>query len=231
MVCKRCNSLALKNGKRANGRQRYLCKSCRYSFQETYCYNAYNDNINKHIYSLLKESVGITATSRLLSISKTTVIKRLKMMAALVVKPDIVESHNYYELDEMRVVVGNKLNEAWITYAINRSTKQVVDFVVGRRTKRNLSQITQAVLKLNPRQIFTDGLRTYIMLIPKKLHNTRKKNTAVIERNNLTLRTHLKRLSRKTICFSKTIEMLDATLRLFFWGSSSHICQKLSTKL
>ena len=74
------------------------------------------------------------------------------------------------------------------------------------------------VLQLYPKRVFTDRLRTYIKLIPKKQHDTRKKNTTVIERNNLTLRTHLKRLSRKTICFSKNFEMLEATLKLYIWG-------------
>lgn len=220
MVCRKCSSVVVKNGKQANGKQRYYCKTCKYSFQDTYNYNAYENSINKKIYNLLKESVGITATSRLLSISKTTVIKRLKIMAAIVVKPDMEERHQYYELDEMRVVVGNKLNEAWITYAINRYTKQVINFTVGRRTKRNLSVITKSVLQLYPKQVFTDRLNTYTKLIPQKQHNTIKKNTTIIERNNLTLRTHIKRLSRKTICFSKTFEMLEATLKLYFWGSS-----------
>tara|TARA_R110002051_G_scaffold2660_1_gene14304 strand:+ start:52892 stop:53266 length:375 start_codon:yes stop_codon:yes gene_type:complete len=118
----------------------------------------------------------------------------------------------------MRVVVGYKKNEAWITYAINRHTKEIINFVVGRRTKQNLSIITKSVLQLCPQKVFTDRLRTYIKLIPKKQHDTRKKNTTIIERNNLTLRTHLKRLSRKTICFSKNFQMLKATVKLYVWG-------------
>ena len=79
--------------------------------------------------------------------------------------------------------------------------------------------ITKSVLQLYPKMIFTDRLKTYRRLIPSQQHNTRKKNTTVIERNNLTLRIHLKRLSRKTICFSKNFEMLEATLKLYLWGN------------
>ncbi|MDL2326931.1 IS1 family transposase [Bacteroidales bacterium OttesenSCG-928-A14] len=32
---------------------------------------------------------------------------------------------------------------------------------------------------------------------------------------NLTLRTHLKRLSRKTICFTRSVEMLSSCLKLY----------------
>lgn len=119
----------------------------------------------------------------------------------------------------MRVVVGFKLKEAWVIYAINRNTKKVINFIVGRRTRRNISVITKLVLELYPKTIFTDRLKTYRSLIPRQQHNTRKKNTTVIERNNLTLRTHLKRLSRKTICLSKNFEMLEATLKLYLWGN------------
>tara|TARA_R110002051_G_scaffold181774_1_gene251306 strand:+ start:80904 stop:81059 length:156 start_codon:yes stop_codon:yes gene_type:complete len=49
----------------------------------------------------LRVSAGITATSRLLSISKTTVIKGIKIMASKIHKPIINEKHPYYELDEM----------------------------------------------------------------------------------------------------------------------------------
>jgi len=36
-----------------------------------------------------------------------------------------------------------------------------------------------------------------------------------IERKHLTLRTRLKRLARKTICFSKTTQMHDIVISLF----------------
>ena len=218
MKCRQCKGLAIKNGKQPNGKQRYYCKTCKTSFQRSYNYKAYNKNTDKRIYNYLKESVGIRATARLLSISKTTVINKIKQLALKVEKPVLIEKHQYYELDEMRVVVGYKQQEAWITYAINRNTKQVVNFVVGRRTKQNISIITKSVLQLHPKMLYTDGLPTYKKLIPKKKHNTRKKNTTIIERYNLTLRTHLKRLSRKTICFSKSFKMLNATLRLYLWG-------------
>lgn len=218
MKCRKCKGSVVKNGRQSNGKQRYYCRNCKISFQGAYQYQAYKPDINRNIYSFLKESVGITATARLLSISKTTVINRIKDMASSITKPIVKEKHQYYELDEMRVVVGYKLKEAWVTYAINRYTKKIINFIVGRRTKLNLSIITKSVLKLDPKQVFTDKLQTYKGLIPKSKHNTHKKNTTIIERHNLTLRTHLKRLSRKTICFSKSFEMLEATLKLYLWG-------------
>ena len=42
-----------------------------------------------------------------------------------------------------------------------------------------------------------------------------KKNTQKIERNHLTLRTRIKRLCRKTICFSKSKEIHTAVIGTF----------------
>lgn len=90
--------------------------------------------------------------------------------------------------------------------------------MVERRTKRNLSIITKSVLQLHPKEVFTDLLQTYRGLIPKNNHNIHKKNSTITERHNLTLRSCLKGLSRKTICFSKLFEMLEATLKLYLYG-------------
>jgi insertion element IS1 protein InsB len=42
-----------------------------------------------------------------------------------------------------------------------------------------------------------------------------KRNTQQIERKHLTLRTRVKRLARKTICFSKSTELHDIVIGLF----------------
>ncbi|EMV37610.1 putative transposase [Escherichia coli 5-366-08_S4_C2] len=47
----------------------------------------------------------------------------------------------------------------------------------------------------------------------KEKHLTGKLFTQRIERNNLTLRTRIKRLARKTICFSRSIELHEKVIR------------------
>jgi insertion element IS1 protein InsB len=42
-----------------------------------------------------------------------------------------------------------------------------------------------------------------------------KRNTQKIERKHLTLRTRIKRLARRTICFSKSVVMHDVVIGLF----------------
>jgi insertion element IS1 protein InsB len=66
--------------------------------------------------------------------------------------------------------------------------------------------------------IYTDKLPSYKSLIPKAIHKTMHRGINYIERKNLTLRTHLKRLNRKTICYSKSLAMLTACIKIYFWG-------------
>ena len=46
-------------------------------------------------------------------------------------------------------------------------------------------------------------------------HDIGQENTQKIERKHLTLRTRLKRLARKTRCFSKSVRMHDMVIGLF----------------
>ncbi len=71
------------------------------------------------------------------------------------------------------------------------------------------------LLKLNAKKIYTDGLNIYPNLIEEKIHIVYRGCTNHIERKNLTIRMQLKRLSRKTICFSKKKVMLHNSF--FLW--------------
>jgi len=64
-------------------------------------------------------------------------------------------------------------------------------------------------------QFYTDGWGAYERNLPTALHTVGKRNTQKIERKHLTLRTRIKRLARKTICFSKSILMHDVVIGLF----------------
>ncbi|WP_396154557.1 IS1 family transposase [Flavobacterium macrobrachii] len=121
-------------------------------------------------------------------------------------------------MDEIWTFIGNKNNATWITYAIERRSKNVVDFVLGSKTKENILPLVTKLILLVPKHIYTDGLNIYPALIPKGIHKRFQYCTNIIERNNLTLRTHLKRLNRRTICFSRSCIVLTAVLRIYFWG-------------
>ena len=56
---------------------------------------------------------------------------------------------------------------------------------------------------------------SYSKYIPPEKHKTGKDNTWKIERKNLNFRTHLKRLGRKTVCFSKNETVHDNVIGMY----------------
>jgi len=215
--CNYCSQVVVKAGQRKNGVQKYQCKSCKKYQQKEYQYKAYENNINQNVVHLLVEGIGIRGIARVLRISITTVIDRIKRIARSIGKSYTYVKNGIYEIDELWTFVGSKRNEIWISYSIERKSKEVIDFKVGTRTKENLKKITDNVLMLSPKKVCTDGLNIYRSLVPETIHRVGLPNTRHIERFNLNLRTHLKRLGRKTICFSKSKEMLEACLKIYFW--------------
>lgn len=217
MNCKFCKENCRKAGRQANGRQRYYCKGCKKYQQWEYRYAGYQPGIVTMISKLVKESVSIRGIGRILRIALSTVIRRIKSIADTIQKPPVPLNRKTFELDEIRTYIGNKENQCWIAYALCSQTKQVVDFVVGKRSKRTLRMIVNTLLLSGVETIKTDKLNIYQSLIPSQRHISAAYNINHIERNNLNLRTHLKRLSRRTICFSKSLVMLEACLKIYFW--------------
>lgn len=139
MNCKKCQSLAVKNGRvKSNRVQRYFCNNCRVSFVEDYVYNACQYSINSDIVTLVKEGCGTRSISRILGISATTVTKRIIQIAASIRKPPIPIGKTF-ELDELRTFVGSKKRQVYLAYAIDRATRFPVDFVIGNRTTKTQS--------------------------------------------------------------------------------------------
>lgn len=219
MKCNYCLQECIRKGLR-NGIQQYYCKVCR-KYQRC-CYKriAVSEEKRLQLIQLHKEGMGIQSIGRILDISASSVVRQICSIAMNIRKRNTDERKQVYEIDEMLTYVGRNRpsNYIWITYAINRQTKEVIDFIVGRRTKENLNIIVEKVLKLRPIRIYTDGLNIYESLIHKSIHKVQRFKINHIERKNLTLRTHLKRLNRRTICFSRSMEMLRACLMIYFFG-------------
>jgi IS1 family transposase len=166
---------------------------------------------------LEKEGLGIRSTARVLQISTTTLLKRIITIAKNIPNQSLRRGQ-IYEVDEMRTFIRNKETLLWIVYALERKTKRVVSFAIGRRTKSTLQNVTDTLLLSKPKRIYTDGLKLYKFLIDENIHKVKRFATNHIERKNLSIRTHLKRLNRKTICFSKNFIILQCILRIYFWS-------------
>jgi IS1 family transposase len=205
----------------ASGIQKFFCKRCKKYQQARYKRRGWLAKVNNQISRLLVEGMGIRSIPRILRIALSTVIRKIKLMGAGLKQPARNNIGGIYEIDELWTYVGRKSEETWLMYSLDRKTKGVLSFKIGQRTRENLKNIVDTTIEQAPKRICTDGLKVYPGLIPNCIHKTNPLSTCHIERFNLNLRTHLKRLSRKTICFSKSKEMLEACLKIYFWGRCS----------
>ena len=115
--------------------------------------------------------------------------------------------------------VGNKKNRRWLWYAIDAATGCILSFVFGRRQDAACGQLVSNLRAFNIRTYYTDGWGSYSALIPADKHVIGKQHTQKIENKNLLLRTRIKRLTRKTICFSKLEALHNTVIGLFKQGS------------
>jgi len=220
MQCQYCEGTCQKAGRQKNGAQKHFCKACKRYQQSVYRNQAWKVGTDRMIVTLLCEGVGVRSMARILKIAVNTVLRRIGRIADGIVKPPIRLRQGVLEVDGLRTFIGHKGNEYWIAYALNSRTGEVVDVVMGKRTKGTLRMLVNTLLLSEVKVIKTDKLSLYRGLIPTSIHCCRANGTNHIERKNLTLRTHLKRLSRRTICFSRSYSMLESCLKIYFWGRS-----------
>jgi insertion element IS1 protein InsB len=136
------------------------------------------------------------------------------------VSPDVIEVRfqrvvDESEVDEMWSYVGSKENQRWLWHAIDHKTGVILAYGFGSRKDEVFLKLKEKLEPFGISRFLTDNLGTYERHIDPQGHETGKENLQKIERKHLTLRTRIKRLARKTICFSKSIFMHDLVIGLF----------------
>jgi len=111
--------------------------------------------------------------------------------------------------------VGKKKTPRWLWHALDHRTGEVLAYVFGRREDQAFLKLKALLAPFGITRFYTDGWGAYQRHLEPGQHEIGKRNTQQLERKHLTLRTRIKRLVRKTICFSKSIEMHDLVIGLF----------------
>jgi len=197
------------------GQQRYRCKICGRQFILKYTYRAYLLYIRELIVPMCLNGSGIRDTARVLRVSATTVLKLIQERAKNLPPGKLPERIADVELDEMWSFVQKKKNQCWLWLAYSPKHRQMLAFSLGKRTDESLRNLLLKLSEIQITRFYTDDWESYQNLIPEVRHWIGKSGTQRIERQNLNFRTHLKRLQRRTICFSKTKKMLEAVVKLY----------------
>jgi insertion element IS1 protein InsB len=127
----------------------------------------------------------------------------------------IVKHIEEAEVDEMWSFVESKKQQRWLWHAIDKQSGKVLAYTLGNQQDVVFHELQQLLEPFGIRRFFTDHAGVYKRNLFPEEHVPSKKNTQQIERKHLTLRTRIKRLARKTICFSKSVLMHDLVIGLF----------------
>ncbi|ROJ25203.1 transposase, partial [Escherichia coli] len=103
------------------------------------------------------------------------------------------------EMGEQWGYVGAKSRQRWLFYAYDRLRKTVVAHVFGERTMATLGRLMSLLSPFDVVIWMTDGWPLYESRLKGKRHN-------------LNLRQHLARLGRKSLSFSKSVELHDKVI-------------------
>lgn len=119
------------------------------------------------------------------------------------------------EVDEMWSFVQCKAHQRWLWHAIDHLTGVVLAYAFGSRADTVFVKLRKLLKPFGLVHFYTDAAGVYKRHLPASTHTVGKIHTQQIERKHLTLRTRIKRLARKTICFSKSVFMHDTVIGLF----------------
>jgi insertion element IS1 protein InsB len=103
------------------------------------------------------------------------------------------------EVDEMWSFVGKQQEQRWLWHAIDHWSGRVLAYVCGRRQDEVFLQLKALLEPFGIKRYDTDYWGAYTRHLDPDEHQPGKRNTQQIERKHLTLRTRIKRLTRKTI--------------------------------
>ena len=119
------------------------------------------------------------------------------------------------EVDERWSFVGRKQHPRWLGGALDQQTGRILAYVFGWREDQARLQRKALLAPFGIRRFYTDGWGADHCHLAPDQHVVSKRRTPQLERKHLTLRTRIKRLVRKTLCFSRSVHMHDIVSGLF----------------
>jgi transposase-like protein/IS1 family transposase len=188
MNCPNCGETAGKFGKTRDGQQRYRCSECRKTFSEPKPLAGHGTDLKRAAFALnlLLEGMSIRATSRMTGLDKDTVQRIMEQageqcfqfladtmqnVQASDIQCDEVWSYvNCKEKTAFLQNAGEGCGDAYVFTAIERNTKLLFCFHVGRRTAEDATlfadKLAMCVSDGTRPHVSTDGYNPYHTAIP-----------------------------------------------------------------
>ena len=122
----------------------------------------------------------------------------------------------------MWTFVKSKSNEVWIWLALEVNSRKIMGYAVGDRSVYTFRKLWDRIDdKIKHKAVFfTDRWDAYNLILKRRI--IKRGGTNHIERLFLTLRNDNPRFTRKTIRFSKSLDLLEISLKLWIHYYNSY---------
>ncbi|NJK56119.1 MAG: IS1 family transposase [Pleurocapsa sp. SU_5_0] len=217
MQCPECKLEHIrKNGINRQRKQNYVCVNCGCQFITNYeASHGYSDEFKRECLKMYVNGMGFRAIERVKGVHHTTIITWVKEVGELL--PDSYDPETIPqvgELDELETFVGSKKTKFWLWTAVDHFKPGILGWVLGDHSTETFEPLWEIVKKWRCYFYVTDGWKVYPGFIPDGDQIVCKTYMTRVEGENTRLRHYLARLHRKTLCYSKSIEMLKHSIRL-----------------
>jgi insertion element IS1 protein InsB len=230
-VCPRCQSPKhKKNGHIHNGKQNHQCHDCGRQFVDYFEQHLVSADTRALIERLLVERLSLRGICRAMGATLKWLLGFLvecfeALPDHLHVQPitchgNIMLRRLEVEADEMASFVQKKAHKQWIWIAMDATSRQVIAFHVGDRSRRSAKRLWAKIPEAYRQHatFYTDQYVVYEGVIPAAQHRAISKlarTTNHIERFNNTLRQRVSRLVREALSFSKKLANHIGAIKLF----------------
>jgi len=221
--CPYCLSVKIvRNGIKRTGSQNWKCTMCTKQFQREYLYRGADKHVKNKIIQMQLRGSGIRDTALLEGVSPATVLRCLiQESITAVVKP---KKHYYaqVQIDELWMYVARKKKKVWLLYAYCYETDEVLAFTMGKRNSKTVRNLLIKLKRLEIDWYLTDNWKAFKEELPYYKHLIGKQFTKAIEGVNTWFRVRIRRLNRRTTCFSKQLVYLYAVIKLAICKRNQH---------
>lgn len=289
MTCHSCQSVCKRFGRHRNGLQRFRCKQCNRTYTEDHARPLDEMRLSADravaVLQLLLEGMSVRSVERVTGVHRDTILRLLvragdrcqTLMVQRVVNLNVQD----VQADEIWGFVfkkeghkaesdGAEVGDAYCFVGIERETKLVLAYHLGRRTAKSTDEfIGKLAYAVSPEcrfQLTTDGFPAYVSAVKMILRDRvdfaqqikvygasrdgeqryspaevvdivtneivgrpcrERISTSHVERQNLSIRMGMRRMTRLTNGFSKKWENLEAAYSL--WFAYYNFCRRHQT--
>ncbi|MEA5451977.1 IS1 family transposase [Leptolyngbya sp. CCNP1308] len=215
MQCPECGGTHIRKNGKKQGKQNHICVACGRQFIDCYePHRGYPDDVKRHCLRQYVNGTGFRAIERTTGVHHTTLITWVKQVGDLLpdaYAPDTTPEVG--ELDELETFVGAK-KTIWLWTAVNHVAPGILDWVIGNHSAATFAPLWDRIKDWACYFWVTDGYPVYPQFIPEGDQIVSKTYMTRVEGENTRLRHYLARLHRKTLCYSKSVDMLKHSVRL-----------------